>query len=67
MSNSLTTFTLASFPDIITSVDFSRSCRSTVRYGARSICEYCFAAPTRLEMRVTESSISLISDSVSIV
>ena len=33
--------------------------------AARSICEYCLAAPTRVEMRVTESSISSISCSVS--
>ena len=43
----------------------SRSCTSTIWCGARSSCEYCLAAPTRPEIRVTASSISSISSSVS--
>ena len=35
--------------------------------GARSSCEYCLAAPTRVETRVVASSISFISSSVSMV
>ena len=34
-------------------------------WGARSSWEYCLAAPTRVEMRWVESSISFISCSVS--
>ena len=33
----------------------SSSCTSTTWYGARSICEYCLAAPTSVEIRVVES------------
>ncbi|SLH41416.1 Uncharacterised protein [Mycobacteroides abscessus subsp. abscessus] len=40
---------------------------STTWKGARSICEYCLAAPTRVEMRAVESAISFISSSVSMV
>ena len=42
------------------------SCTSTTWYGARSTWEYCLAAPTRAEIRVVQSSSSLISSSVSI-
>ena len=35
--------------------------------GARSICEYCFAAPTSVEILVVESAISFISSSDSMV
>ena len=55
------------FPDSIISVLSSSSCTSTTWYGARSSCEYCLAAPTRVETRVVESSISFISSSVSTV
>ena len=54
-------------PDIIVSVLSSSSCTSTIWKGARSSCEYCFAAPTRVEMRVVASAISFISSSVSTV
>src|SRR6266851_1003432 len=55
------------FPDSISSVLSSSSCTSMTWYGARSSCEYCLAAPTRVEIRVVESSISFISSSVSTV
>jgi len=51
----------------MTSVLSSSSCTSTTRKGARSIWEYCLAAPTSVEILVVESSISFISSSVSTV
>ena len=51
----------------MTSVASSSSCTSTTWNGARSICEYCLAAPTSAEIRVVASSISFISISVSTV
>ena len=40
----------------------SSSCTSTTWSGARPICEYCLAAPTRTEMRVVASSTSVMSE-----
>ncbi len=53
--------------DSMISVLSSSSCTSSTWCGARSICEYCLAADTSVEMRVVESSISFISSSVSMV
>jgi hypothetical protein len=53
-SYSLTTRTPSPiFPASITSVLSSSSCTFTVRYGARSSCEYWVAAATRVEIRST--------------
>ena len=42
-----------------------RSWTSIAWYGARSICEYCLAATTRVDTRLVESWISLMSSSMS--
>ena len=51
----------------ITSVASSPACRSVGWCGIRSICEYCLAASTRLEIRPVLSAISASSVSVSTV
>ena len=67
-SYSLTTVTPGGIlPASMTSVLLRRSRRSTVWNGERSICEYCLAASSSVEMRVVESMISFISSSVSTV
>lgn len=51
----------------MTRVLSSSSCTSAFWKGARSSWEYCLAAPTRVEIRVVESSISFIRSSLSTV